>query len=449
MKTDLYNYDIFPKVFEQNKPVNVTVKPLGRHCAFSSDKSYTISVCPLGEGNPHTYPDRDNKAAYSVKPDDDGCLRFTHAFIGEQEHFIRIYDGDRRIAQLSVYSLAPDLTCRYPYYGDLHVHTWRSDGREAPEITAANYRRDGYDFTVISDHGRYYASLEAIAAYKDVELGLNIVPGEEVHLPGNDVHIVNFGGKWSINGLHDGSAQYADRGADREWRSVDGNCPEVITVDKYKAEVNALADTLDITEGIERFTYAACVWAFNHIREAGGLGIYAHPYWISDVFQVPESFNDYMLKTAPFDAFEILGGESYFEQNGFQMHKYYDLRRQGYDFPVVGSSDSHGTVNNGAVHVASTIVFAPENTREALISAIKDKYSVAVDDLVKDIGFAGDFRFVRYGAFLQRNYFPLLREICYEEGRMMKDYVNGYASAEELSALKGRADRLRSKVFAF
>lgn len=450
MNTVLTNYDIFPKVFPCAAPIEITVKPLGWHAAFEADTEYTISVRPLSEGNPWNFPSRDNRTTYAVRPDSDGCIRFTHAFIGEQEHFIRIIKGDNRVAQLSVFSLSPDLVGRYPYLGDLHVHSRRSDGKEAPAIVAANYRKDGYDFTVISDHHRYYPSLEAIAAYKDVDTDLNIIPGEEVHLPGNEVHIVNFGGEFSINGLIDTLPQYKERGDDTACRSLYGKCPPVLTEEEYRAQVNALAEKLDIPDGIEKFMYAANVWAFERIREANGLGIFAHPYWISDVYQVAEEFTDYMLEAHPFDAFEVLGGEAYFEQNGMQTAKYYDDRKRGRDYPVVGSSDSHGTVNNPNVHVASTIVFSPENERSALISSIKAKYSVAVDDLVKDIGLVGDFRFVRYGAFLLRNWFPILKEYCFEEGRAMKDYICGDESAAAIiNALHGRTDRLREKYFRF
>lgn len=66
----------------------------------------------------------------------------------------------------------------------------------------------GYDFTVISDYRRYYPSLESIDAYREVPHEMNIVIGEEVHLHHNDVHIVNFGSKYSVNGLLENSALY-------------------------------------------------------------------------------------------------------------------------------------------------------------------------------------------------------------------------------------------------
>ena len=35
MKRELYDYDIFPKVFLTGRPARVTVKPLGIHAAFA------------------------------------------------------------------------------------------------------------------------------------------------------------------------------------------------------------------------------------------------------------------------------------------------------------------------------------------------------------------------------------------------------------------------------
>lgn len=448
MKTELTNYDIFPKVFAQNKNIQITIKPLGKHAAFSPDTEYAIKIRPLSEGSPRDYPERKNIFEYKKTPCGDGCLRFSHIFEGETEHFIRIEADGKRIVQLSVYSLNDDLIGRYPYLGDLHMHTFRSDGREDPAVVCANYRKTGYDFFAITDHGRYYPSLEAIDAYKDVPLDFNIVPGEEIHLPDNDVHIVNFGSKYSINGILESSAQIKEVFGQRTYKLDEE--PEILTVDEYKRQVNELAETLDIPDGIEKFPYAACVWIFNQIRKGDGLGIFCHPYWISDVYQVPESLTDYILKNHPFDAYEVLGGENYYEQNGHQTDKYHEDRANGIRYPIVGSTDSHGSVNNNNSHVASTIVFSPANERQALVDSIKDFYSVAVDTISKEFRLVGEFRLTKYACFLLKNYFPIHDELCIEEGIMMKAYVTGYEGAKEsLEFLSGRMQKLRERYFQF
>ena len=447
VKLELMNYDIFPKVFACDTPVEVTIKPLGLHAAFEGD--YTIQVRAFNEGNIVRYPERNNLKEFKVTPCEDGCLRFTHTYKDEQEHYVDIVKNEKRVVRLSVYSLYEDLVGRYPFRGDLHIHTTRSDGNQAPAIVAANYRKNGYDFIAMTDHDSYYPSLEAINAYKDVPIEYNLVTGEEIHLEGNDIHIVNFGGKYSVNALMPGD-HHMNVGDGKDLRSLDGECPDIISVEEYKRQVNELIETLNIPDGIEKFTYAACVWIFNHIKKADGLGIFAHPYWLQNVLQVPETMTEYMMETQPFDAFEVLGGENYFEQNGWQTIRYYEDRAKGRRYPIVGSTDSHSSVHNRNALICSTIVFAPENTREGIVYSIKDFYSVAVDSISTELRIVGEMRFVRYATFLLREFFPLHDELCYEEGRLMKDYSCGDEYAEEtLRFISGRMKRQREKYFKF
>ena len=161
-----------------------------------------------------------------------------------------------------------------------------------------------------------------------------------------------------------------------------------------------------------------------------------------------------MMEKHPFDAFEVLGGERYYEHNGFQTARYYDERAKGHIFPIVGSTDSHSSYeSNAGAFICETIVFSPENERKALISSIKDFYSVAVDTISKEFRLVGETRFIRYGCFLLKNFFPLHDELCFEEGRLMKQYVTGTASereeaAEILKAINGRMKRFNKKYFA-
>lgn len=446
MKTALHNYDIFPKVILVHKTERITIKPLGEHVAFSGD--YRIVILSMAHGLKEHYADRDNYRELSASPDADGCIRFSVSFPEESEYLIRLMRGEKTIVELSVYALEEDMRGRYPYRGDLHMHTFRSDGAQSPAVVAANYRRYGYDFTVISDHGRYYPSLEAIDAYRDVPIGMAIVEGEEIHLPGNDIHIVNFGSDYSVNGLLDCTDQ--SRESDR--RAVIDNPPPVLTEAAYRAEVDALMETLDIPEGIEKYNYASCVWAYNHIRNGGGLGIYPHPYWKCDgPYHVPETLGEYLTKTHPFDAFEVLGGENYFEQNGFQILRYYEDRAKGIQYPIVGSTDSHNSIleDNRNAMICSTLVFAAENEKHALISAIREEYSVAVDTISREYRLVGDFRLVKYARFLLDEFTPLHDELCFEEGRLMKAWAAREEDAREgLRFISGRMEKLYKKYFA-
>ena len=457
---NLLNYDVFPKVFKCGKETEFHIRPLGLRPQFIPGEKYKLIICALDQGNPSQYPVAADWREFEITADSEGGFTWKHTFDTEQAYFLRFEDMDgKRINQFPVYAVEADLAERYPFLGDLHMHTIRSDGSQEPAVVAANYRRHGYDFTVISDHRRYWPSLEAIDAYKDVPIEMTIVPGEEVHLPPvdgmqNAVHIVNFGGEYSINAMTEGEA-VDEKGTDPKYRSLYGKCPDYMTKDEFDAMMRKLIAEADIPEGIDPYAAVCCKWIFDEIKKANGLGIFAHPNWIANVFHIPEVFTEYIMQTQPFDAFEVLGGENYYEQNGFQTIKYYEDRAKGRRYPVVGSTDSHNShESNRNALICSTIIFAPECERTSLISAVKDFYSVAVDTISTEFRLVGESRLVRYGCFLLKNYFPIHDDLCIEEGRLMKQYVTGTEAEKAeakalLTAINGRMKRLREKYFAF
>ncbi len=458
---NLNNYDIFPKVFVAGKETEIRIRPLGGRAVLSPDTEYPMTVCALDGGNPRDFPASGDFKPFTAKTDANCCVCFRWTFTSEQEYFIRFLKEDgRTLLEFSVYCVAEDLAGRYPFMGDLHMHTTRSDGNQDPAVVCANYRAYGYDFTVISDHERYWPSLEAIAAYKGVPIDLNIVPGEEVHLPRvngmrNDVHIVNFGGEYSVNALVESTA-VAEKGKDLSVRAIrTENVPDVMTLPEFEEKMLALASEIRVPENVDPLPAAMCKWTFDEIKKANGLGIFPHPNWRPNVYHVPEVFVDWLFETQPFDAFEVLGGENYYEHNGFQTARYYDEAAKGRRVPVVGSTDSHSSYeSNRNAFICETIIFSPANERAALIDSVKRFYSVAVDTISKEYRLVGEKRYVRYGAWLLRHYFPLHDELCREEGRLMKQYVTGTEeeraeAAALLSAVAGRTVRLMQKYFAF
>jgi len=429
----LRHYDIFPKVVPAGKTGAITVMPLGAQAAFTPGEAYALRVCPRHEGAPRAFPDRPNKFEYTVTPDSDGCIRFSFDFFSEQQYNIHI--GDR--IKLAVYAVGEDLVGRYPFRGDLHMHSCRSDGRLAPALVCAEYRKIGYDFMAVTDHGKYEPSLEAIAAYKDVPIEMTLVPGEEIHLPNdyegkriNEMHIINFGGGKSINAM-------ARSDPEAHWNTVE-----------------AFAKTIDIPEtlvGAERYTYASCLWAYNEIKQCGGLSHFCHPFDHS-VFRAPPTFADAIFVSGAFGALEVLGGDTGFDQNGFQTIQYYEDRARGRRYPIVGVTDSHDAflADNPDANVASTLVFSPANEKRALISSILGCYSVAIDTIHDTRRYVGELRLVRYANFLGNNFIPLHDELCFEEGRAMKDYVCGLPGAVEiLRVIYGRMKAQRERYFAF
>ena len=445
----LYDYDIYPKVFPVGKAVDITVKALGEHVRFEGE--YKITVHRINSGNVYDPATAWNHTDYTVTAGADNTLRFTYTAGEETEHYVRIWKEDKRVVQLAVYALNPDLACRIPLHGDFHMHTCRSDGREDPGIVCANYRKYGYDFMPITDHHRYYPSLEAIADYAPADPFLTILPGEEVHLPLTDVHIVNVGGTFSVNGLLESSWNFKDKGSDLKYRSLDGKAPDMVPMDEYKRQVEEIMnseDCADCPENVDKRSYAVCLWAFRKIREGGGLGIFAHPYWISDLWQIPEPYTLYMLKKHPFDAFEVLGGESYYEENGLQTSLYYEEYRRNNVFPVVGSTDSHGsTEHNPIAHTSSTYVFARKNEREDIVSAVKDGYSVAIDTISKEYRLVGEYRYQKYVAFLRDNWMPIHDRVAAMDGEIMREYYEGEADASEVAFMRRKSEALFQKYF--
>ncbi len=443
MKIELHDYDIYPKVFPVGVSAEITVRPQGVHAAFSGE--YKIMVQRLDSGSINFDFSAWNRTDYEVSPCDDGCLRFRYTADNEGELTVRIYkkDSEQRIVQLNLYALDADLAERIPLRGDLHIHTCRSDGHSDPAIVCADYRMKGYDFLVITDHGWYGPSLEAIRAYKDVHTALNILPGEEVHLPQTDVHIVNAGGLFSVNAL----AYGGDINGIRYDASIPA--PEIVPAEQYDRELEEIEAALeDVPAGVNLRWYAVCVWAYRKIREADGLCIFAHPYWIEDMYNVPEPLTKYMLETGPFDAFEVLGGERYYQQNGFQTAIYYDEYRRGNVLPIVGSTDSHNSTENSPKSaICSTIVFAHRNERRDILQSIRDKYSVAVDTISAEYRLVGEYRFQKYACFLMENFYPLHDRAALTDGEVMRKYYLGEADASVVEATAALAEKMFDKYF--
>ncbi|HEU5327760.1 MAG TPA: CehA/McbA family metallohydrolase [Thermomicrobiales bacterium] len=83
------------------------------------------------------------------------------------------------------------------YRGNLHTHSTRSDGRQAPEAVIAAYREQGYDFLALTDHflERYDFPITDTRAWRTP--GFTTLLGAELHAPAIEVgdpwHIVAVG----------------------------------------------------------------------------------------------------------------------------------------------------------------------------------------------------------------------------------------------------------------
>ena len=442
-------FDIFPLVFPINENVVFTIQSLGTRNPLQGE--YTVTVHRANAGSPKEEFSTWNADSYICKVEQNGMLYFSYTASHEGEYFIRLYKNEMQVVQVHIYALKEDLSCRYPFRGDFHMHTNGSDGNEPPEIVCANYRRKGYDFIVVTDHERYYPSLNAIKAYQGVKIPLSILPGEEVHLPGTTVHIVNAGGLFSINGLLPIKENYLDTNGELSKRRFNENVqpPEVYEMPAYWEEIQKIEEQVKqctIPEMVDKRSYAVCLWAFDKIHQADGLGIFCHPYWLQDLYQISENFTLYMLQEHPFDAFEVLGGENYYAQNGLQTAMYYEEYKQGRVHSIVGSTDSHGsTSSNRNWDICSTIVFAKSNDRKDILDSVKEKYSVAVDTISKEYRLVGEYRLQKYASFLMERYFPIHDQQTLVDGEMMYQYAIGNATKTEVELVGKRAEALLKK----
>ena len=291
--------------------------------------------------------------------------------------------------------------------GDLHTHTYWSDGKDGISVTPADYREEGFDFFSLTDHNRMFTSEMAIDLFKDVPLGLHIMKGEEVHTPGSDLHIVNAGGKTSVANryIHD---------------------PET-----YEAQVQEIAATLTHIPEQYRERVARATWACREIHKVGGIAIFPHPYWCPKRYNVTNEFEDLLFDEKIFDAFELMGGIGTTECN-LQLALWQKQLVKGNMLPAVGSTDSHNNDYSGCLFARRfTVVFAKQKTQE-------DEH----------IHFYGtQMRLVMFAHFLWANYFNETWRLCVGEGILMRRYAEGEDVKAPLSALADTVENFYKKFY--
>lgn len=449
MANELIDYAVWPGVVKAGRKTEVYIQPKGAHARFDcvfrdwgwtqkwehiypdaygvrdTKTSWKIYIIPMEESNaPDIWQNYPHTAA---KLTEDGGLKFTYTFAREQEYILAVEENDSGIQRLRlrIYAVDEDLYGLRPYKGDMHVHSHYSDGREAPEFVAANYRQAGFDFMAQTDHHKYFPSLQLMKAFKNVPTGMKFYPGEEVHEPGGYIHVINFGGSFSVN------EYYLENKAD---------CDKAI--DEIKAGLT------DFDDEAQRLDVARRLWIAAQIKRGGGLAVLVHPHWINMAYNMRDAVTDYLFGHQVYDAFELLGGQSV-RENNMQIAFYEEQLMKGRTIPVLGLSDSHGTEPPAYFQQSSTVVLSEDNTFEALVKNIKAYNCVAVDDYPKeDYRVYGRYRIVKYCRYLLDTYFPVHDSLCAQQGRLMKDYICGDESAVEiLEMIKDRVENYAHRFF--
>lgn len=439
MDKRLKRYSVSPSIVEADKESVITIRALDGPILLFDDVTYDVECVPIDESDVPL--DREmtlwgfnkSRKVQRIKPIN-GELRVPYFFGGEQEWRIHVstkeygdhtnplylknvkehsawqiyIDAPKKGFDVYVYSLKPDLYGARVKRGDLHVHTTASDGDESPALTAANYRKGGFDFMSVTDHAVYHASEEAEKRLAFVD-NFTILPGEEVHNNASGYfHMVSIGGRYSISDIFSNEKERVER------------------------EVSQLAKEVTVPDGLDPHEYLSRLWMYREIKKSGGYAILPHVYWYIGYHHVQTKMTLAIIRNGLCDAFELLGGNTP-EKDNLQLALYNDLRQEGISLPIVGSSDSHTVFNEkrSMFKSHSTVVFTDDGD---IIGAVEKGRSVAVEALPGETPHVyGSLRLTMYTRFLMNNYFPIHDELCAASGLFIEEYVCGNESSKAMA----------------
>ena len=426
-------YRVYPKLVLSGTRTQITVEGLYEHSRFQEGKAYQVFFDPV------EHKTKGKGCGNSISTEviaSKGTLKITAFFECEQEYQLRIMDEGNLVETFYLYALEEDLFERFPYKGDLHMHTHYSDGMESPAYLTAACRQIGYDFMAITDHHQFYPSLEAQEKFADIKHDLKIYRGEEVHPPcsleGRDgyltVHMLNINGKFSVNELMDQDMAV------------------------YRAEIRKLMDKIEVPDEVDKFKYASCLWNFQKIREAGGMSVFCHPYWrILSGYHCDTALMEYLFETMPFDAYEMISGYDPcdVDSNTLQVSYYHEAQAKGNRIPIIGVSDSHGAEAERYFGWYYTIAFAKSPEFEDVSQSIRELYSVAAEKLPGGaLRIYGPHRLVKIALFMAREVLPGHDSICAREGELMKAYARGESVADLLENSSGSVEQYYKKMWS-
>lgn len=420
------NYAIYPSTVPANEPCAMTIVPKERAFLLPEGEQYDLKIISVDADESCYYSPTTHKNITATARA--GILTFTYRFEEEQEHIVILSKGAKALGEFHVYSLQPDLWELVALKGDLHSHSFRSDGQRDPAALAGHYREQGYDFFALTDHNRAYPGLEIDEAYKDLDLDFPRIFGEEVHCPGSVIHIVHVGGKASVTDRYVNHREEYEK----EIASYPANAPQNIP-EQYR----------------ER--YGKAMWATDKIHAAGGIAIFPHPFWLpgnARTHNVSYPFAKILLQSGMFDAYELVGAMTQPNCN-LSVALWTELRSEGHKIIPVGSSDVHSIESGRDFPNKFTLCFAQDNNSDAICNAVRKGLCVAVEatDVEYDRHYRayGDFRLVSYAQFLLKYYFPKLQRIAEGQGVAMRSYAMGEAPAAfvELHAEQVKAFRAR------
>lgn len=442
MNKYVFDYAVYPSVVPADQDSTITIHPLGENTRFVPGVSYTIEVrgvetfCSDYAHLPVEW--------YNVTPNQDGDLTFEHHFAGEQRHALKLirpqedldatpyreitHRGkfhENKEASLCIYSLAQDLYGMRGYKGEVHCHTYESDGVQDVCHTVGNYRSAGYDFLAITDHYISMSSEKAKKVFDNAPVDMTLFLGEECHVPTEQIHAVHLGGKGSVNAAFRENKEQAES--------------EITAIEQELAHLPAHINKRD---------YAWRVWIARKAKELGGLSILAHPHWIwYDTYFMASAITQQLLRDGVYDALDIT------DQEGDTTYALWaEMQAEGYRIPVVGCTDSHFTDANNPHRPAGnkggfTLTFAPNRSEQSLMEAIRAGRSVAVSTAGEPERVQGPYRYVKFARFLLDHFYPVYRRLCHGQGVVMAEYPVDTSPTPETEQLLTLLNQ-RSEAFA-
>jgi hypothetical protein len=165
----------------------------------------------------------------------------------------------------------------------------------------------------------------------------------------------------------------------------------------------------------------------EEINDAGGVSIICHPFWkpiYPDGRRMDTPMNLYLDlgKKRKFDGIEIVSGSKIGECHVSNMQEILsrEMLKSFEGVPVIGITDSHYYSSDEIAGKHFTVIFVKERTPKAILEAIKEGWTVAVEMVNETAQCYGTLRLTMFAQFLVNYYFLERDNQAYIEGQAMK-----------------------------
>ncbi len=342
---------------------------------------------------------------------DGGVIEFSFSPETPGEYLIHInIDGKRwpaeSVVDLRVFALDPDQHARRPLKGDMHMHTFYSDGDQSPAVMAARCKQMGLDFAAITDHRYWRSSVEAAQRAEEYGFDILMIPGEECNYCIGLGHVLSYGARECVSDRIIRDSPFDS------WSALDGESHFDRLVDYAYEKMKHEIEDVHPAEGVDRRAYAFYAWVVREIHNAGGIAVAAHPYWVSQrVVDLITPVYETVLANHLVDAFELFGAVD-FEDNILSLGRYVAECAAGRGLPLWANSDSHD-VDFPTFGKQFTVAFAEEKTQTALFDAILGRNATGCFTLQSGESIVvGPPLLTEYTYFLLREVFPEHDSLC-------------------------------------